>query len=81
VFTAQETLVNQFIEMALKPVLRAAAERQATTRQQADKRSQSQQHPSEPLCTDSERLFQIKLANLEQETILKSLLNQGGRLL
>jgi len=81
VFTAQATLVHEFIEVALKPVLRAEAAQQATARQQADKRSQSQQHAGEPLCTDAERLFQIKVANLEHETILKSLLSQGGRLL
>jgi len=81
VFTAQTTLVSEFIEVALKPVLHAEAEQQATARRQADKRSQSQQHAGEPLCTDAERLFQIKVANLEHETILKSLLGQGGRLL
>jgi hypothetical protein len=81
VFTAQETLVHEFIEVALKPVLREEAARQATARQQADKRSQSQQHAGEPLCTDAERLFQIKVANLEHETILKRLLSQVGRLL
>ncbi|MDO8616608.1 MAG: hypothetical protein Q7T33_12885 [Dehalococcoidia bacterium] len=81
VFTAQETLVQEFIAVGLQPVLRAEATRQATARQQADKRSQSQQHPGEPLCRDAECLFQIKVANLEHETIRKSLLTQGGRLL
>ncbi|MDP3138919.1 MAG: hypothetical protein Q8N17_21605, partial [Burkholderiaceae bacterium] len=81
VFTAQATLVHEFIEVALKPVLREEATRQATERQQAGKRSQSQRHLGEPLCHAAERLFQIKVANLEHETILKSLLTQGGRLL
>jgi hypothetical protein len=80
VFTAQETLVNEFIEVALKPVLREEAVRQAAQRQRTDTRSQSQRHPDEPLCTDVERLFQVKVANLERETILQSLLTQGGRL-
>lgn len=81
VFTAQETLVNEFIEVALKPVLREEAERQAAERQRRDKRSQSQQHPGAPLSTDVECLFQTKVANLERETILKTLLTQGGRFL
>jgi hypothetical protein len=81
VFTAQETLVQEFIEVGLQPVLREEAAHQAVARQHADKRSQSQQHAGAPLCTDAERLFQIKVANLEHETILKSLLTQGGRLL
>jgi hypothetical protein len=81
VFTAQEALLTEFIEVALKPVLREEAERQAAERQREDKRSQSRQHPGAPLCTDVERLFQTKVLNLERETILKRLLTQGGRFL
>jgi hypothetical protein len=78
VFTAQETLVDDFIDLALKPVLRQEAERQAATRQQLDLRSTAQGRKDEPLCTDVEKLYQIKLANLERETILSRLLNQPG---
>jgi len=39
VFTAYETLVEEFIELALKPVLREEAERQAAERRRLDKRS------------------------------------------
>jgi hypothetical protein len=78
VFTAQETLVDDFIDLALKPVLRQEAQRQAATRQQLDLRSTAKGHKDEPLCTDVEKLYQIKLANLERETILSRLLNQPG---
>jgi hypothetical protein len=78
VFTAQETLVDDFIDLALKPVLRQEAERQAASRQQLDLRSTAQGRKDEPLCTDVEKLYQIKLANLERETILSRLLNQPG---
>lgn len=78
VFTAQETLIDDFIDLALKPVLRQEAERQAATRQQLDLRSTAKRRQGEPLCTDVEKLFQIKVANLERETILSRLLNQPG---
>lgn len=78
VFTAQETLVDDFIEYALKPVLREEAERQAAERRRQDKRSTAKGQEGEPLSTDVEELYQIKLANLERETILKRLLNQPG---
>lgn len=77
VFTAQETLVDDFIEVALKPVLREEAERQAADRQRRDARSTAQGREGEPLSTDVEELYRIKVANLERETILK-LLNQRG---
>jgi hypothetical protein len=77
-FTAQETLVDDFIEQALKPVLRAEAEKQATERQRQAKRSTAKGREGEPLSTDVDELYQIKLANLERETILKRLLNQPG---
>ena len=79
VFTAYETLVEEFIELALKPVLREEAERQAAERRRLDKRSTARSREGEPLCTDVETLYQTKVANLERETILKRLLNQPGR--
>jgi hypothetical protein len=78
VFTAQETLLDDFIEQALKPVLREEAQQQADQRQQQDKRSTTKGREGEPLCTDVEKLYQIKLVNLERETILKRLLNLHG---
>jgi hypothetical protein len=77
-FTAQETLVDDFIEQALKPVLRAEAQKQAAERRQQSKRSTAKGREGEPLRTDVEELYQIKLANLERETILNRLLNQPG---
>lgn len=79
VFTAYETLVEEFIELALKPVLREEAERQAAERKRLDKRSTAQGREGEPLCTDVETLYATKVANLERETILERLLNQPGR--
>ncbi|PKO20832.1 MAG: hypothetical protein CVU38_18020 [Chloroflexi bacterium HGW-Chloroflexi-1] len=79
VFTAYQTLVDEFIELALKPVLREEAERQAAERQQLDKRSTAKGQEGAPLCTDVETLYQAKVANLERETILERLLNQPGR--
>ncbi len=78
VFTAQETLVSDFIEQALKPVLRAEAEKQATARQEWDARSTAKGREGQPLNTDVEDLYRIKVANLERETILSRLLNQPG---
>jgi hypothetical protein len=78
VFTAQETLLDDFIEHALKPVLREEAEQQAAARQQLDKRSTANGREGEPLTTDVEKLYQAKLRNLERETILMQLLNQPG---
>jgi len=78
VFTAQETLVDDFIEHAFKPVLWEEAEQQAAERQRQDKRSTAKGREGKPLNTSVEELHQIKLANLERETILKRLLNQQG---
>lgn len=78
VFTAQETLLDDFIEQALKPVLREEAEQQAAKRQQWDARSTAKGREGEPLGTDVEELYQIKLNNLERETILERLTNQRG---
>jgi len=78
VFTAQETLLDDFIEQALKPVLREEAEQQAAKRQQRDARSMDKGRKGELLSTDVEELYQIKLNNLERETILERLTNQRG---
>ncbi len=81
VFTAQQTLVNEFIEIGLKPVLREEAERQAMMRKQLAKRSSAQGKEGTLLTSEVDELYQIKLANLERETILLSLLNQPGEFL
>jgi len=78
VFTAQETLVDDFIEHALKPVLQEEAEQQAAERKRLDTRSTAKGREGQPLSTDVEELYQIKLRNLERETILVQLLNQPG---
>jgi hypothetical protein len=78
VFTAQETLLDDFIEQALKPVLKKEAEQQAANRQQRDARSTAKGREGMPLSTDVEELYQIKLNNLERETILERLTNQHG---
>jgi hypothetical protein len=78
VFSAQETLVDDFIEQALKPVLWEEAESQAAARQERDARSTAKGREREPLCTDVEQLYLIKLANLERETILSRLLSLQG---
>jgi len=78
VFTAQKTLLDDFIEQALKPMLREEAEQQAADRQQRDARSTAKEREGEPLSTDAEELYQIKLNNLERETILERLTNQRG---
>jgi hypothetical protein len=82
VFTAQETLVDDFIEAGLKPVLCAEAEQQAVARRQqgpgGTARSTAKGREGQSLCIDVEELYRIKLANLERETILTRLLNQPG---
>jgi len=79
VFTAYQTLVDEFVALALKPVLRDEAERQAAARLRQDKRATAQGRTGEPLSTDVETLYQTKVANLERETILERLLQQPGR--
>jgi len=44
-------------------------EQQAAERRQQDKRSTAEGREGEPLRTNVEELYQIKLANLERETI------------
>jgi hypothetical protein len=80
VFTAQETLLDDFIEHALKPVLRQEAAQQAAQRRRHAKRKRStaKGRAGEPLSTNVDELYQIKLANLQRETILERLLNQSG---
>jgi hypothetical protein len=78
VFTAQETLLDDFIEQALKPLLREEAEQQAAQRKEQDARSTAKGREGQPLSTDVEKLVQVKLDNLERETILKRLLNLQG---
>ncbi|MCP4544217.1 MAG: hypothetical protein GY832_44460 [Chloroflexi bacterium] len=78
VFTAQETLIDDYIEHGLNPVLRQEAEQQAAVRQRQDKRSTAKGRIGQPLSTDVDELYQIKLDNLERETILLRLLNQRG---
>jgi hypothetical protein len=78
IFMAHETLLDEFVELALKPVLLEEAQHQATERLRLDKRSSAQGHVGEPLCTDVETLYHTKIANLERETILERLLNQPG---
>jgi hypothetical protein len=78
VFSAQETLVDDFIEQALKPVLWEEAESQAAARQEQDTRSTAKGREGKPLCTDVTQLYHTKLANLERETILSRLLSLQG---
>jgi len=78
VFTAQETLLDDFIEQALNPVLREEAEKQAAERKRQDARSTAKGREGKPLSTDVEELYQTKLDSLERETILKRLLNLQG---
>lgn len=78
VFAAQETLLDDFVEQALKPVLHEEAERQAAERRRLNKRSTAQGREGERLSTDVEELYRRKVENLERETLLKRLLNQRG---
>ena len=78
VFTAQETLLDDFIEQALKPVLWEEAEQQAAERQRQNARSTAKGREGKLLCTHVEKLIQVKLDNLERETILERLLNLQG---
>ena len=80
VFTAQETLLDDFVEQALKPVLREEAKQQAAERRRLDKRSTAKGREGKPLSTDVEELYRLKVRNLELETILKRLLSQQGEL-
>ena len=78
IHTAHQTLLEEFIEQALKPVLWEEAQRQAETRQRRDARSTARGREGEPLSTDVKELYETKVANLQRETILHQLLHQGG---
>jgi hypothetical protein len=78
IHTAHQTLLEEFIEQALKPVLWEEAQRQAEARQRRDARSTAQGREGEPLSTDVKELYETKVANLQRETILHQLLHQGG---
>ena len=81
VFTAQETLVNEFVEIGLKPVLRQEASQQAHKRKEQTKRSVAKKKNGQLLTTDVEELIMRKVANLERDTILQRLLAQPGEFL
>jgi len=81
IFTAQETLLDEFIEVGYKPVVRVEAEKQAAEREQQGKRSTAKDKKGQLLPTDVETLYKIKVANIERETILTRLLQQPGEFL
>ena len=78
---SSKIVIHRFLLLALKPVLREEAERQAAERRRLDKRSTAKGREGQPLSTDVDALYQAKVANLERETILERLLNQPGRYL
>ncbi len=78
IHTAHQTLLEEFIEQALKPVLGKEAQRQAEARQRRDARSTARGREGKPLSTDVKELYETKVANLQRETILHRLLHQGG---
>jgi hypothetical protein len=78
IHTAHQTLLEEFIEQALKPVLWEEAQRQAEARQRRDARSTASGREGEPLSTDVKELYETKVTNLQRETILHQLLHQGG---
>lgn len=81
IFTAQETLVNEFIEIGLKPVLLREAHEQADARKKRAKCSEAKKSKGQLLTTDVEELLMRKMANLERETILLRLISQPGEFL
>ena len=78
IHTAHQTLLGEFIEQALEPVLWEEAQRQAKARQRRDARSTARGQEGELLSTDVKELYETKVANLQRETILHQLLHQGG---
>lgn len=78
IHTAHQTLLEEFIEQALKPVLWEEAQRQAEARQRRDARSTARGREGEPLSTDVKGLYETKVTNLQRETILHQLLHQRG---
>ncbi len=81
IFTAQETLLDEFIALGYKPVMWDEAEKQAAERQQYDKRSTAKGKKGQPLPTNVETLYKTKVVNIERETILIRLLQQPGEFL
>lgn len=81
IFTAQETLVNEFIDIGLKPVLLREAQAQADARKKLAKCSEAKRNKGQLLTTDVEELLMRKVANLERETILLRLISQPGEFL
>jgi hypothetical protein len=78
IHTAHQTLLDEFIEQALKPVLWEEAQRQAEDRRQRQARSTAKGREGELLSTDVKELYEIKVANLQHERILHQLLHQRG---
>ena len=78
IHTAHQTLLEEFIEQALAPVLWEEAQRQAEARQRRDARSTARGREGEPLSTDVKELYETKVANLQRETTLHQLLHQEG---
>jgi len=78
IHTAHQTLLDEFIEQALKPVLWEEAQRQAEDRRQRQARSTGKGREGELLSTDVKELYEIKVANLQRERILHQLLHQRG---
>jgi hypothetical protein len=78
IHTAHQTLLDEFIERALKPVLWEEAQRQAEDRRQRQARSTAKGREGELLSTDVKELYEIKVVNLQRERILHQLLHQRG---
>lgn len=78
IHTAHQTLLEEFIEQALQPVLWEEAQRQAEARQRGGARSTARGREEKPLSTDVKELYETKVTNLQRETILHQLLHQEG---
>ena len=64
--------------MRIAAVVREEAEQQASEQRLHDNRSKTTGRQGEPLNTEAEELYQVKLDNMEWETILKRPLNPRG---
>ena len=78
IHTAHQTLLDEFIEQALKPVLWEEAQRQAEDRRHRQARSTAKEREGKLLSTDVKELYDIKVANLQRERVLHQLLHQRG---
>ena len=78
IHTAQQTLLEEFIDQALKPLLWQEAQRQAEARRRRDARSAARGREGQSLSTDVKELYETKVANLQRETMLYQLLHQRG---